>query len=65
MALEQRIASLQKRHTEIDMKILAETARPLPDTDILHDLKRQKLGIKDSIERLLNGQYESGQRQAA
>jgi hypothetical protein len=59
MALEQRISSLQKRHTEIDLKILAETARPAPDVTLLHQLKREKLGLKDSIEKLISGYKEA------
>ena len=62
MALSQRIASLQKRKAEIDIEILAQTARPLPDTGILHKLKAEKLGLKDSIERLV---AMDDQRQAA
>ena len=64
MALEQRITSLQKRHTEIDLRILAETARPSLDPTLLHQLKREKLGLKDSIERLLTG-YREKEKQAA
>jgi hypothetical protein len=52
MALAQRIESLRKRHAEIDMKILAETSRPLPDHAELHRLKAMKLGLKDDINRL-------------
>jgi len=61
MALEQRIQSLKKRHFEIDMKLLAEEARPAPDETLLHQLKREKLHLKDEMSRLINGD----QRQAA
>jgi hypothetical protein len=59
MALEQRIESLRKRHTEIDHKILAETARPLPDVAELHRLKAMKLSLKDDIRRLEEGELQA------
>lgn len=52
MALEQRIQSLRKRHAEIDLEILAETARPASDTIRLHRLKSEKLSMKDEMFRL-------------
>lgn len=52
MALEQHLETLKKRHTELELRILAEYARPAPDTRILHQLKRQKLSLKDDISRL-------------
>jgi len=58
MALAQRIESLKKRHTEIDLRLLAETARPAPDDILLHDLKRQKLSLKDEMLRLMSGHQE-------
>ncbi len=52
MALEQRIQSLRQRHAELDLLILAETARPIPDTVRLHQLKSEKLNTKDEVARL-------------
>jgi hypothetical protein len=52
MALEQHIESLRKRHAEIDMKIHAEHSRPFPSEEILSELKRKKLYLKDDISRL-------------
>jgi hypothetical protein len=68
MALEQRVETLKKRHAEIDLKLLAEIARPAPDETIVHHLKSQKLHLKDEINRLLyqqSGQHHEGDRQAA
>jgi len=59
MALAQRIESLRKRHTEIDIKILAESARPLPDKDELYRLKALKLSLKDHINRLAQGEQQA------
>jgi uncharacterized protein len=52
MALEQHLEMLKKRHMEIDLKILAEHARPSPDSRLLGQLKKQKLILKDDINRL-------------
>jgi uncharacterized protein len=52
MALAQHLEMLRKRHTEIDLRILAEHARPSPDTKLLGQLKKQKLILKDDINRL-------------
>jgi len=52
MALAQHLETLKKRHTEIDLRILAEHARPLPDDSLIGQLKRQKLNLKDDINRL-------------
>lgn len=56
MALKERIDSLKKRHAQIDRKIMAETSRPVPDAGLLHQLKAQKLQLKDDLHRLLDGE---------
>lgn len=61
MALEQRIESLRKRHTEIDLELHAEEIRPSPDETLIHRLKCLKLHIKDELSRLRGGH----ERQAA
>ncbi|MBV7256220.1 DUF465 domain-containing protein [Pacificimonas sp. WHA3] len=43
------IAALSKRHEALEMKIEAETHRPHPDDVRLHELKKQKLKLKDTI----------------
>ena len=55
MAFEQRIESLKKRHASIDGILHEEEIRPAPDIVRLHELKRQKLNIKDEMSRLMNG----------
>ena len=59
MALEQRIASLQKRHSALKEQIREETAHVYPNEFLLQKLKRENLGIKDSISRLMGGQQEA------
>ena len=52
MALEQHLEMMKKRHLELDSKISAENARPAPDESFLIQLKKQKLILKDDINRL-------------
>jgi len=59
MALQQRIESLKKRHADIDLKLSMEESRPAPDHVFLHQLKCQKLNLKDELNRLLHGQSEA------
>ncbi|HLI13541.1 MAG TPA: YdcH family protein [Alphaproteobacteria bacterium] len=49
MNIEERIDALKARHAALEDAIQQETCRPLPDTGRIHDLKRQKLRIKDEI----------------
>jgi hypothetical protein len=52
MSLQDRIESLRARHRTLEEEIDRETSRPLPNVDHVHDLKRQKLRIKDEIASL-------------
>jgi hypothetical protein len=52
MPATDRIHSLLARHATLEEKLDNESGRPLPDDVAIHDLKRQKLAIKDEIERL-------------
>src|SRR5690349_2324446 len=52
MSLQDRIESLRARHRSLEDAIDQEIHRPLPNDDLLHDLKRQKLRIKDEIVQL-------------
>lgn len=44
-----RIKTLSARHRALSAQIEAEQMRPLPDTQRLTRLKRQRLGLKDAI----------------
>ncbi len=59
MAREQRIESLQKRHSTIQSQIEFEEARPAPDTALIQQLKREKLLLKDEITRLTTQRQEA------
>lgn len=52
MSLEDRVKALQDKHADLERILEDEESRPLPDNVVLHDIKRQKLAIKDEIERL-------------
>lgn len=55
MSTAQRIESLKSKHAQIDRRLSAESARPLPDENQVHALKRQKLRIKDELHTLESG----------
>jgi hypothetical protein len=56
MALPQRIEALKKRHATIDDILHDEEHRPSPDIIRLHELKREKLHLKDEMNRLTHGE---------
>ena len=43
------MSALQMKHAELETKLDNEENRPSPDAKLIHDLKKQKLRIKDSI----------------
>jgi hypothetical protein len=47
-----RAQSLKAKHAELESQINEEERRPLPDTVLVHDLKRQKLKIKDELQKI-------------
>jgi hypothetical protein len=52
MSLQDRLQMLKEKHAALDRAIEEENRRPLPNQDAIHDLKRQKLRIKDEIFQL-------------
>jgi len=54
MIAEPRIESLRERHATLDTAISQETQRPHPNESRIHELKREKLRIKDQIEGIIN-----------
>jgi hypothetical protein len=54
MALEGHLVELSEKHRALDRKIEEEMARPLADPIKITELKRQKLRLKDEMERLKN-----------
>ncbi|UFN51319.1 YdcH family protein [Roseomonas sp. OT10] len=47
-----RLRSLEDRHASLEDKLAAEASRPRPDELELARLKREKLKIKEEMERL-------------
>ncbi|HEX7775776.1 MAG TPA: DUF465 domain-containing protein [Parvibaculum sp.] len=52
MALESHIAELRDRHTTLEREIESELHHPASDDLHIAELKRQKLKLKEEIERL-------------
>ncbi|MDG1709259.1 MAG: YdcH family protein [Emcibacteraceae bacterium] len=46
------INSLSQKHAALDEKIHLEESRPVPDSTALHELKKEKLVLKDEMSRL-------------
>jgi hypothetical protein len=49
MSVLEHVDSLKAKHQDLENLIEEEEARPRPDEDKIHELKRQKLRIKDEI----------------
>jgi len=52
MSLQARIESLRDRHASVEARLADETLRPRPDDEALLRLKREKLRLKEEMERL-------------
>ena len=48
-SLLSRMATLRRRHQDIDARITSEHLRPMPDMAVLKQLKQERLGLKDAI----------------
>ncbi len=48
-----RYESLERQHFDIDVQILKETKRPQPNQDVIHQLKKRKLKLKEEISNLV------------
>jgi uncharacterized protein len=54
MSVAQRIETLKTRHSSVDRELVLESQRPLPNAIMVRSLKREKLRLKDEIERLVS-----------
>jgi hypothetical protein len=52
MSTHDHIESLRSRHKSLEEAIDREISRPMPNMEVVSDLKRQKLRIKDEIVQL-------------
>jgi len=55
MSLLSRIESLRTKHASLDTRIFDEDHRPAPNQGTISRLKREKLRVKDELERLTTG----------
>lgn len=51
MSLEAHISSLEDKHTKFKALIQEESRRPMPDFTIIQSLKKQKLLIKEELQK--------------
>ncbi|MSO72961.1 MAG: DUF465 domain-containing protein [Rhodospirillaceae bacterium] len=51
MGQDARHDALRTEHAEIEHLLIEEERRPLPDFNLVHELKRKKLKIKDELRR--------------
>jgi hypothetical protein len=52
MSVQSRLESLKSRHNDLESRIAEEDHRPKPDEDLVGRLKREKLHLKEEMERL-------------
>lgn len=52
MSLDAHLATLQDKHSRLEFVIGEESHRPSPDFGLLQTLKKQKLLLKEEMERL-------------
>jgi hypothetical protein len=52
MSTQEHIAALRQKHAHLEKMVCEETTRPQPDDVRLHELKREKLRLKDEIAAL-------------
>ncbi len=52
MSVQSRLSALKERHASLETRISEEGQRPRPDSETLGRLKREKLRVKEEMERL-------------
>lgn len=52
MSLQAHYAMVQEKHSKLETKIAAEWVRPSPDLSMIQTLKKQKLLLKEELERI-------------
>ncbi len=51
MSIDAHLEALKQKHSALDAAIHEEEIRPCPDDDAITNLKKQKLLVKDELER--------------
>lgn len=62
MSLHEHVDSLRAKHARLEEQIDEEQHRPLPDSSVLVKLKREKLRLKEAIERLQHDDEDESER---
>lgn len=52
MPMQEHVESLRSKHARLEQLIEEELHRPLPDQGVISRLKKEKLRIKEEIERI-------------
>jgi hypothetical protein len=52
MSINERVLSLQEKHASLEQTLMDENSRPMPDSVAIKTIKREKLNIKDELQRL-------------
>ncbi len=52
MSLQAHYAMIQEKHSKLEATIAQELHRPSPDLALLQTLKKQKLLLKEELERI-------------
>jgi hypothetical protein len=55
MSAAPRLRSLEDRHATLERQLGEQGARPRPDDQVITRLKREKLRLKEEMERLRRG----------
>ncbi len=58
MSLSTHISSLESKHSKLEFALEEESHRPLPDFSVIQTLKKQKLLLKEEMQRLRQRQNE-------
>jgi hypothetical protein len=56
MSREEHLQVLKEKHAGLEDLIRQEEMRPLPDTGLITQLKRQKLRLKDEMMEIADGE---------
>lgn len=56
MSFEAHLASLEEKHHALEAELANVLSRPRPQEDVVVDLKRKKLKLKDKMELLRHAQ---------
>ena len=52
MSIDAHLATLEKKHGELEAELRAVQTKPSVDNEMIVDIKRRKLRLKDQINRI-------------